>query len=150
MPRQVPRTGDTFAVPLDDGSFGLGQVVDVKPIFMNSITCAFFVDRAASPDDLVASSLQKSDIISCLLVTRDQFNKGKWRRIGNAKVSAPTKWFPYREVESSGWVGAKVIGSGIINSFLSAYHGLRNWEEMKDPKYYDSLLRDPSIRRPYA
>ncbi len=42
---------------------------------------------------------------------------------------------------NNGWIGAKVIGSGIIASFLSAFYNLRDWTEMKDPEYYTKLLR---------
>ena len=39
-----------------------------------------------------------------------------------------------------GWIGAEIIGSGNINTFISAFYGLRDWNEMYDDDYYQKLL----------
>ena len=147
MPRQIPKVGDVFEVPLDDGSTTIGQVVETTPILMNSITCVFFDARNDSPKILAKQSLAAYVPISCQLVTRDSFNRGNWRRVANLRVTFPRAKYPYRETEKDGWVGAKVIGSGIITGFLNAFYGLRNWREMKDPDYYTKLLL-PGVSRP--
>lgn len=139
--------GDVFAVPLEDGSFTLGQVVETDPILMNSITCVFYDARVHELEDNKVASLDDSNPIACQFVTRDQFNKGKWRRVSQLESNFPPEQYPYRETRKNGWKGAKVIGSGIVNKFLSAYYGLRDWEEMKDPKYYSALLL-PGVSRP--
>ena len=148
MPRQVPKVGDVFAVPLDDGSSTIGQVVEATPILMNSITCLFFDAKADDPELSDDQSLAEYKPISCQFVTRDSFNRGKWRRLANVEVTFPEAEFPYRETENDGWVGAKVIGSGIITGFLNAYYSLRDWHEMKDPDYYAKLLL-PGVSRPF-
>jgi len=141
MARQIPKVGDVFLVPLEDGSYCVGQVLETDPILMNSITCAFF-DARSEGDDVDISDLEllEGSAIACQFVTRDLFNRGVWKRIGNANTSIPTRLLPYRETQKEGWVGAKVIGSGIIASFLNAYYGLGDWNEMKDPDYYAKLL----------
>jgi len=51
---------------------------------------------------------------------------GLWVRVGNSDAYIPDSDFPYKDTIYNGWVGAKVIGSGIITSFLSAFYKLRD------------------------
>jgi len=141
MPRQIPKVGDVFVVPLADGSKCIAQVLEIEPILMNSITCAFF-DIRSNEDSPETSNLTLSEenTLSCQFVTRDLFNRGVWKRIGNRPPTIKESLYPYRETKGKGWVGAKVIGSGIVESFLNAYFGLGDWREMKDPDYYNKLL----------
>lgn len=112
MPRQFPKVGDIFSVPLDDGSTTIGQVLETRPIVMNSMTCVFYDAKSDDPESAAAQAPNGYRAISCQFVTRDQFNKGKWRRIRNEEPSHPKKDFPHRDTEESSWVGAKVIESG--------------------------------------
>ena len=148
MPRQIPKVGDIFLVPLEDGTKCIGQVLETDPILMNSITCAFFDIRTHEEDqETLSLPLLEETVISCQFVTRDLFNRGSWKRIGNRSTAIQEKSLPYRETKSNRWVGAKIFGSGIMESFLNAYYGLRNWEEMKDPMYYDKLLFNGRSKR---
>lgn len=124
-------------MPLEDGSFAMGQIVEIQKEVLNSITCAFFDLRTNTQSDI---KLEKHKPISVQFVTKDLFNSGNWERIENSKVTVSNKLLPYRETKKKGWVGAKVIGSGIIEMFLNAFYGLRPWDEMKDPEYYKKLL----------
>lgn len=45
--RQRPRAGDVFAVPLDDGSHAVGQMLGHEPEALNSFGCAFYDLRSA-------------------------------------------------------------------------------------------------------
>jgi len=143
MAKQIAKIGDVFKVPLEDGSFVSGQIVEIQKEVLNSITCAFFDSRT---DTLPGTDLEKHKLISVQFVTKDLFNSGKWERIENNKVTLSTKLLPYRETKKKGWVGAKVIGSGIIEMFLNAFYGLRPWDEMKDSEYYQKLLL-PGVER---
>jgi hypothetical protein len=80
-------------------------------------------------------------------VTGDLLKKGRWKIHAYADVQLHKSDFPYEECRAKGWIGAKMIGSGIIESFLAAFHGLGYWDEMKDPDYYDHLLL-PRVNRP--
>jgi hypothetical protein len=137
--RQIATVGDVFLVPLSDGRFAVGQVLETRPVLMNSITCAFF-DTPVGGAEEAAFPLVRAAVLSCQFVTRDAFVRGRWPRVRRAKPSIQELDLPYRHTEASGWIGAKVVGSGIIVSFLNAYFGLGNWTEMKDPRYYDGLL----------
>lgn len=91
-------------------------------------------NKAVQPTPVAVTSCAAHFVISDLL------KKGKWKIHKQATVRLSASFFPCKETRAYGWVGAKMIGSGIIESFLSAFHGLRFWDEMKDPKYYDHLL----------
>jgi hypothetical protein len=36
--RRIPKVGDVFLVPLENGSFAAGHVYENRPILMNSMT----------------------------------------------------------------------------------------------------------------
>ena len=54
---------------------------------------------------------------------------------------------PHSDLESREFVGAKIIGSGIMQKFLDAYFGLIAWDKWQDPNYLDKLLL-PGVPRP--
>jgi len=137
MPKQVAKTGDVFWVPIEEGFFVLGQIVEIEKEVLDSITCAFFDIRNSNP---VSEVFELSSPISIQFVTKDLFNKGTWLRVANEKINIADSLLPYRESSQNRWTGAKVIGSGIITKFLSAFYGARAWDEMHDPNYYQNLL----------
>ena len=147
MQKQVPNLGDVFWVPIEDGTLVLGQIVEIEKEVLNSITCAFFDCRRPPGGEM---PLEFSRPISVQFVTRDLFLSGRWQREANHPVHVSKAALPYRETKAREWVGAKVVGSGIISKFLSAFYGLRNWAEMKDPAYYEALLLAGVVRRAYA
>ena len=137
MKRQRPEIGDVFSIQLMDGEFATGQVVGREREVLNSITCAFFSAKHTRP----SSTLNEAgSLISCLFITSDLLRRGKWTIEGNDVISVPQEIQPYEHLRSSGWVGAKVIGSGIVERFLNAFHGLDYWDVWADPNYLDSLL----------
>ena len=145
MPRQKTNIGDEFWLPLEDGSYSLGQIVEIRLAVLNSITCAFYDYRLAEPEPTDPTDF---NLLSVQFVTPDLFRSGVWQRTGNFTIQLEDHLLPYRDTEAQGWIGAKVIGSGIIAKVLSAFYGLRNWHEMHDPDYYQNLLQ-PGVA-PYA
>jgi hypothetical protein len=146
MKRQTPDVGALFTIPLADGSRSIGQIVGREPQVLNSWTCALSRLRIADkPEPL--NALRPEDVISVQFITGDLLKKGRWQIYSKADVQLSKSDFPYEEFRSNGWIGAKMIGSGIIESFLAAFHGLGYWDEMKDPEYYDRLLL-PRVGRP--
>jgi hypothetical protein len=143
MPKQIANVGDVFWVPIDGGDYVLGQIVEIEKDVLNSITCAFFNYR--STEIKMASPKEKTPV-SVQFVTKDLFSSGKWVRVLNEGVCIPDESLPYRDAKENGWLGAKVIGSGIIAMFLAAYYGYREWHEMKDPQYYENLLL-PGVKK---
>ena len=46
-------------------------------------------------------------------------------------------------------IGAKIIGSGIVNEFVEAFYGLVPWDDWKAPHYLDSLLISEAAKPVY-
>jgi len=133
--------GNIFGVPLSNGNFVIGQIVGRETDVLNSVTCAFYskqVDIVQKNENGV--SISNEDLISVQFVTPDQIKNKNWKILGNIKVTIPKKFMPYENTRKHGWVGAKVIGSGIMCKFIEAYFGYDYWDQMHDPDYFTKLL----------
>ena len=135
--------GDLFAVPIAEGRYGVGQILSVEHDALDSVGCIFF---AATVSDKSGTQGVASPI-AVELVTPDLLRSGRWKTKGNFPVGLPPEAWPYNRYRSSGWVGAKIRGSAVIESFLAAFHGLAPWDDFHDPKYLDSFLL-PGVERP--
>ena len=136
--------GNVFCVPLRDGTWSVGQVVGREADMLNSITCAFFALRVPEPGLPTEGWKPRSaDPIAVQFTTKDLLTRRRWKVVANLPVSIPPSLFPYESTRASAWVGAKLIGSANIESFLNAYFGLEPWDQMHDPHYFDGLLLGP-------
>jgi hypothetical protein len=127
--------GDVFGVPLPDGSLGIGQVLAPERDAMNAVGCAFHRERGPLDGDSCLS-----DPIAILLVTPDALAKGRWPVLARHAVGVPPEARPYERFRAQGWVGVCITGSGIVDKFLAAWHGLHPWDAWHDPRYLDGLL----------
>jgi hypothetical protein len=133
--------GDVFLVSLNDASHCVGQVLNITKSALNSCICAFFDVRLPEGAREVHTPLNEGNLIAVQFVTPDLLKKGYWPVIDKRDVAVDVeKTIPLRRYEQEGFVGAKVIGSGIIREFLSAYYALRPWDTWHDPGYLDKLL----------
>lgn len=142
-PRWAP--GRLFVIPLDGGGFGLCQ--SLSNLMENVIDCAFFDTRyPQAPTDI--SDTNQLFTIAVLSTWKRSINKGEWKHVGEAAFAIDPERSPnYQIVRNANGVGLKTYDSGIINEFLSAYHGMAPWNIWKDPDYLDQLLFD-GVRRP--
>jgi len=134
-------------MPLLDGTFSLGQIIEIEPQALNSAICAYFARRANDFSLGVARELGKNDVVSVLFVTRDLLDSGDWRVFSEGKAIDATQYFPLDDLRRKGFVGTKVIGSGIANTLMNAYYGLHAWNSFHKPDYLDGLLVAPD-RKP--
>ena len=58
----------------------------------------------------------------------------------SSPVKVSPKLFAWEGFRRHRWVGATILGSGIIRQFVNAYHGLTPWDTMADPVYFTKLL----------
>jgi hypothetical protein len=131
--------GDNFLVPLKDGTFGQGQVVIAAQNAMNSAVCVFSGTRHHGQPEILDTPLPGNSI-SILFVTRDLLDSGRWQVRNNEANFWAADQIHFGELEGKGFVGAKIIGSGIVERLLSAFHGLEPWNDFHDPNYLDGLL----------
>lgn len=121
--------GQLVAVPLIDGTYGLLHVV----IFNISIIAAHFAHRSATPDGLldgIDEALKKGPI-AMLEVTSDEIRVGDWPVIGQREPTYPPSMLDMK---------GESYTAGMSRFLLSAYHGLRPWDEMFNPRYYERAL----------
>jgi hypothetical protein len=145
--RQRWTPGAVFLVPLSDGNCAVGQVLRRTPGALNSVICAFYDFRRHCTDSVDISELSEKRLVAIQFTTPDLLDNSTWRVAGQGPVRHLDLRRDIETIESSDWVGAKVIGSGIIRKFLDAYYGLRSWNAWADPAYLDKLLISPD-RRP--
>jgi hypothetical protein len=146
MPRkkQSWKIGDAFSVETEDGRNVLGQIVGQEPRALNSVTVVFFDFRFERGYQLTScEGLQADNIFSAVFTTRDLLDSGVWKIIGHFPIDIPQELRPNESLRDKGFVGAKVIGSGVITEFLNAFYALRPWDDWKKPDYLDSLLVGP-------
>jgi hypothetical protein len=126
-------TGDVFAVPLVDGSFAFGQVLEKK-----YCTCALFDLRLmdSSLNQETFRSLQPVSIVH--LSNGDLLNNGHWQVLFNEKVTVNPnsgQGGRFGEIGSTSYGGCS-----ILEDFSNAYWGLAPWNVMYDENYYDKML----------
>src|SRR5260221_2808659 len=136
--------GNLFAVPTSDGRYLAGQIIGREEDVLNSVTIALFDEVRGSAEEIGSADLGESRLFSAVFATRDLVDSGRWKIVGDRPVALPKKLFPFEHARASGFVGAKVIGSAIINEFVNAYLGLVPWDDWKDPAYLDKLLISPT------
>lgn len=139
--RKTWDVGNIFAIPLGDGTFGVGHVVGREAEVLNSVTVALYRTRLAGGELSGRTSVPPlDDLLAVQFTTKDLLTRRIWKVLANVPVDLPGNLFPYEDTRANGWVGAKMIGSGILVRFLRSYHGLDCWDQMHDPDYFDKLL----------
>ena len=83
------------------------------------------------------------DVFAVLFSTRDLLDSGVWRVAGTRGVVVPKELLPFEHLRAAGYVGARVVGSGINTEFLNAFYSLTPWDDWHDPRYLEGLLLSP-------
>ena len=139
MAKKIPlSSGDVFHIPLKDGSFVVGQVLEISDI--GFISCAFFDIRLLEQDLETKEDLNPDKLISLASITPEQFKNKAWKIAYNLPISIARSMWPNERTRKSGWIGAKVYDSLIVEKFLNAFYSLDIWDPYKDPNYFDRLL----------
>ncbi len=129
--------GAVFAIPLKDGSFGIGQIVSL--MMPNVVYCTFFdIHINTVPNDV--PEINKEDAISCIAVSREQLDYAIWPIIGYVDILCKKGEFQNENYAANGYIGAKTYDAAIAEDFLSSYYSLLPWDDWYDPNYLDALL----------
>ena len=141
--KQFWKLGDYILIPQSDGMSSLGQVVAIEPSALNSVAVSFYDIRLSLATEGMDVSPDKEKVFSMLLVTRDLLDEGVWKVIGNGPAVGLELFTELPRLRVNGFIGAKIIGSGIIIKFLNAFYKLHPWNGWYDPEYATKLLLDP-------
>jgi len=138
--------GAQFAVPLPDGSYGIGQAIAL--MMPNVVYCALTSHRALALPAAPAA-VSPADVVSRVAVSREQLDYGAWPILAATQLLAEKADFTNEKFASVGYVGAKVYDAALAEEFLAAFHGLAPWDDYHDPHYLDAWLTSPA-RKPIA
>jgi len=145
--RQNWKVGDIFLIPLSDGSFSVGQILMHEADALNSVICSFHTIRISSEQgvsDCLSAVEEENNLISVQFTTVDLLESGVWKIVTNIRPRPINKYINIKKMKLNGFVGVKVIGSGIIIKFIEACFGLYPWDGFHDSTYLDKLLLDSS------
>jgi Immunity protein 26 len=140
MARKQPwKSGDIFAISLNDGTFSLGQVLSYEPDCMNSAFCSFYSIKVGVITNIIWQPNDK-ELIAVLFVTRESLDKGSWKVVGHQKPINVGMYVNLNSLREKRFLNVEIEGSKIVDEFLNAYHGLTYWNDFHDPEYLDKLL----------
>lgn len=122
-------TGQLTAVPLLDGSFALVHVA----LHDMSIIAAHYAHRAESPALLLQGldEAMRTSLIAVLEVTSDEIHDGHWPVIGHREPAYPTTLLDTKGVSYT---------ASASRGLFEAFYGIRPWDEMAIPRWYDQML----------
>jgi len=133
---------DLFTVKLVDGTYAIGQVVDVS--IPHTASCAFFNRRISISIPNQPPKLTPEDIIAGATVIEAHLDRGAWKVFSRCPVLLKRTQWPNEATRSKGWVGSRVYTGAILEDFLNAYYALALWDKFHDPHFLDKILIDPS------
>jgi hypothetical protein len=134
--------GDVFLVPLNNGDYALGQIIDYETRALHCISIGLFDQKVSSIVSLKDVSINENTIYSTLLAFHINIERGKWPIIGNQELKVPKKLYPFEKELKKGGVGAKIFSEGNIEDFVNAFYGLKPWNLYKQEDFFDRLLID--------
>jgi len=120
------KPGFVYAVPLADRSFGIAQAI--APVETWAVDLALFSSRFAElPRELPL--LDRSDVVSIQATWRPVLNGGWWAKLGAAPLVVRPEECPNQQLLAQGGRGTGCTNSsqGLVEDFLSSYHGLIPW-----------------------
>jgi hypothetical protein len=149
--KQPWKAGDYFSIPLEDKSFGIGQVISREAgAMMKPPICAIFRRRSNFEPPIVPPDLSDDDVVAVLFVTPDLLDGGVWRVFSEGEPLDARTYFPdieARRKRDGGFIGVDIVGSGIVRELLNAYFALSPWDNFYEPDFLDKLLVSPD-RKP--
>lgn len=144
--RQRWRVGDVFLVRQQDGLWTVGQIVDAP--MPNVPSCVLFANRQATPESFALIHLDPDQAIASVWSTRDALDSGEWKIVAHQPVSLPQSRWANEPLRFNGWIGAMTYGSDLIGMFLDAFYGLRPWDDMHDPRFFEEMVLPSSPSAP--
>ena len=138
--------GDLFAVPLSDGSFGFAQAVARVDTY--AVDFALLSIRSPQPEPLAPPPM-RVHAVAVQATWRNVITGAHWKFVGSTDLVIPLQACPNQRLISAGeFRGLKHSDWGLLEKFLSAYHGLFPWNLY--PAFdFDSYLL-PGTERPPA
>lgn len=135
--------GDLFAVPLVNGEWAVGQVIEE---WMPGVICVALFDTKVESLKNVRD-INLSVVVALPSVAMAEIADGDWPKIGIAPIEVNVDHAPHREFAGNKFIGAEWSSGSVIEDFANAYFGLRTWEPYKaTPDRLRSMLISEKLR----
>ena len=123
------KTGQLVAVPLQDGTYALLHVA----LYDGDVIGAHYPHRKSAPEQLIEGleEAMHRGPIAVLAITSNRVQDGHWPVIGHKDPAYPAKLLDTRGTSHT---------AGVTPNLFEAYFGLRPWDEMHDPRWYEKVL----------
>jgi hypothetical protein len=136
-PTPVPYdVGSVVRVPLRDGTFGAAHVVAFAyGGSVRGLPLVVLLDvRSATGEDLaVATARGDGTGVGGAVILDSEIVSGEWPVVGTRSSGGDHGALLAREEGQSS-------SASLMAGFLDAYHGLRLWDAMADPRFYELIL----------
>ena len=133
---------DVFAIPLNNGQYAIGHILDQHMV--NTVRIALYSEVTENLEIDLASLTDDKNLISLIEVTREQLDYGVWKIIGNKQTSIPIEKYANEEFRTNNWINSVVRDAALAEDFINSFHGLLPWDDWYDPNYLDRYLIYPS------
>lgn len=141
-----PKQGDIFLVPTLDGKFVPGQIISFETRSLHCVSCGLFDQRVADYREGAELILDKSKLFTTLLMVPRFLQKHKWPILQNQNLVISKDKFPYEKELRKNGVGVKIQEEEIVIMFVNAFYGLRAWDDLYKPDFFDEMLLDVKKR----
>jgi hypothetical protein len=139
-----PEKGDIFTIPLIDGDFALGQLIQYDTRGLAGYSFGLFDHKVSSNIEAQEIILNMENCFSVVLGAIDCFSKSSnWMVVGNQNLVIPKKLFPFEKLRRSKKPGSRLHGKEVIDEFVNAYYGLLPWDNYYKPDCLDEMLLSP-------
>ncbi|NNN99465.1 hypothetical protein FKQ62_08255 [Vibrio sp. B1-2] len=135
--------GSVYGIPLEDGSFGICQAIDL--MMPNVVYIAVFSYQFKELPETIPT-LKRSDILSLGATWKQDLNNGTWASIAKCEPIVRKADFPNEAFAEDDYIGAVTSDSGLYSEFLAACFGLIPWNTMFKPNYWDEYLNSGKSR----
>ncbi len=140
----TPQLADIFLIPLLNGDFAVGQVVETATTPSNTALCALTLLKSAP--DWPPSAIHHSEVISLILIQDTALSDETWQVIGFEAVPALERIADLSDARSAGFSNMTQHDPALIEAFVNACHGHYPWDGFPDPQFFNSLLINPKVR----
>ena len=135
--KQKWKVGDIFQVPLENGTYGFGQVVWTS--YTHPVCGLFDINKTDVP---TLEEIVSNPFISILSLTPNSLDNHSWKVLGNMNVRVQKKDVPKK------FIGITTdFTSGILEELANAFYGVTPWNVFAEEDFFDEILL-PTVKRP--
>lgn len=132
---------DIFLVPLLDGDFCIGQIVD-RTATPTSVLC--IITKIAQKGKSAPKPITLNDLQSLLLIEPSSLADGAWPIVGFEQLPNVNHIFKWRDAHKKGYEGLQSHDPAIVEAFVNAAFGKYPWDAFGEG-FFNNFLINPKV-----